>query len=147
MFDAHWSNTQQNFSQLLAQPLLPLQKIHAIFGNMFNQAESMCSKQGSIYGCPFGNLASELSNSNPDLRALVQRVFAYLTDIYIDLIEQAKATGELLTDLDATQAANTLMAYMQGLSIMGKVYNDPVKMRQNGEYTLDLILGIGRNSP
>ena len=140
--EAHWSSAQQKFGQLLASPLSPLQKIQTIFGNMFNEAESICSEQGSIYGCPFGNLASELANSNPDLRELVQRVFAYLTDIYIDLIEQAKTVGALSTDLDATQAANALVAYMQGLSIMGKVYNDPVRMRQNGEYTLGLILGV-----
>ncbi|MDX8394800.1 MAG: TetR/AcrR family transcriptional regulator [Mariprofundaceae bacterium] len=140
--EAHWSGVQQGLAPLLASPQSPLQKIHAIFDNVFSQTESICNERGGVYGCPFGNLASELSNSNPELRQLVQRVFGYMTDIYIDLVEQAKAEGDLSAELDASQTANALVAFMQGINIMGKVFNDPARMRHNGEYTLGLILGV-----
>lgn len=140
--DAHWQKVQHGFAQLLDSSLSPLQKIHAIFDNVINQAEITCSERGAIFGCPFGNLASELSNSNPDLREKIQLVFDYVIDIYIDLIKQAKRQGELSADMEARETANALLAAMQGLNIMGKVYNDPARMRRNGELTLSLILGV-----
>ncbi|MDX8389566.1 MAG: TetR/AcrR family transcriptional regulator [Mariprofundaceae bacterium] len=137
--ETRWVKAQEDFAQLLVGTLSPLQKIHAIFDNIFSQTESICNEWGGVYGCPFGNLASELSNSNPDLRQLVQRVFGYMTDIYIDLIEQAKGQGEVSAGLDTRETANTLVALMQGINIMGIVYNDPAKVRRTGEYTLNLI--------
>jgi len=142
VLDAHWSQAQQKFAQLLATPLSPLQKIQSIFDNVFAVTETICDEQGEVFGCPFGNLASELSISNPVLREQMQLVFGCMVGIYIDLIEQAKAQEELAAKLDASETANALVTLMQGLNIMGKVYNDPAKMRRNGEYTLSLILGL-----
>jgi len=138
---AHWDQTQQEITQLLATSLSPLQKIQSIFDHVFAVTELICEEQGEIFGCPFGNLASELSISNPVLREQMRLVFGYMTDFYIDLIEQAKEQGELAAALDASKTANALVMLMQGMSIMGKIYNDPTKMRRNGEYTLGLILG------
>ncbi|MDX8385145.1 MAG: TetR/AcrR family transcriptional regulator [Gallionella sp.] len=139
--EAHWLSGKQKFEALLNSSLSPLQKIQAIFNNMFSMAEMTCQNQGEIFGCPFGNLASELSNSNPALRKKIQLVFGDLTDIYTDLIKQAKEQGELSLELDACETANALVMLMQGMSVMGKVYNDPNRMRRNGEYALGLILG------
>ena len=46
-------------------------------------------------------------------------MFGYMTDIYIDLIGKAKEQGELSAKLDACETANSLVALMQGMSIMG----------------------------
>ncbi|MDX8397265.1 MAG: TetR/AcrR family transcriptional regulator [Mariprofundaceae bacterium] len=138
--NAHWHNAQEGLAELFSSPLMPLQKIRAIFDNIFDKSESSCSELGGIFGCPFGNLASELSNSNPALQKQVQIIFDHMTEIYIDLIKQAKQQGEFSEKISTLETAHALVMLMQGISIIGKVYNDPTKMRSNGQYTLNLIL-------
>jgi len=138
--EAYWHSEKQAFEKLFNASLSPLQKIQSIFNNIFTMTELTCHDRGDIFGCPFGNLASELSNSSPALREQMQLVFGDMTDIYTDLIKQAKEQGELSLALDACETANALVMLMQGMSVMGKVYNDPNRMRRNGEYALGLIL-------
>lgn len=140
VLQAHWQQGKLQIESLLSSDITAVKKIYVIFDWMFGMADATCSSQGEVYGCPFGNLASELSNSNSAVREQMQSIFSYMTNNFIGLIEQAKAAGELDSDLDSQDTANSLVVIMQGMAVVGKVYNDPDRMRQNGVATLRLIL-------
>ncbi|MDQ6989451.1 MAG: TetR/AcrR family transcriptional regulator [Mariprofundaceae bacterium] len=136
-----WAKVQQGFEQLLQQPLSPLQKLQCIFENVYGGLESMCAEHGKIFGCPFGNLASELAHSNPELRVQIQAIFDDMVSIFSTLITQAQVQDESEPHVDAEDAANALLLVMQGLSVVAKVYNDPLKIRKIGEHMVNNILG------
>ncbi len=137
---AHWQSGKQILDNILSSSQSPLQKIQAIFADIFSMTESMGCHHGEDFGCPFGNLASELSNSNPALREQMQFVFDSMMNVFIDLIDQAKAEGELTETVDSRGTAKALLMSLLGMRLLGKVYNDSAEMRRDGEYALKLIL-------
>ncbi|MDQ6991837.1 MAG: TetR/AcrR family transcriptional regulator [Mariprofundus sp.] len=140
VIDSRWLQARQGYQALLDSPLSALEKIEASFEMLFSHAESIADRGGEMYGCPFGNIGSELSTSNPAVREHLITIFNELIATYRQLIEQAQAQGSLAAALNSQESAESLVTLMQGLSIIGKIYNDPARMRRSGEYALQLLL-------
>ncbi|MDX8382700.1 MAG: TetR/AcrR family transcriptional regulator [Ghiorsea sp.] len=142
VLEAHWQQGKSSIQELMVSPLSPLAKIQFIFEHSLTDETMFCSESGDFMGCPFGNLASELSASNPVLREKVQQVFESFTEIFCQLIEQAQAQSELSHQMDSQATARALMTFMQGLSVLGKVHNDSNQLQQDAAFALHLMLGI-----
>jgi len=96
-------------------------------------------KTGHVFGCPFGNLAGEMSSRDEVIRARVKRIFSDLQAPIQNILEEAAAAGDL-PELDSSATASAMVAYLEGLSLMAKTNNDPDVVRRLGPAMLSLAV-------
>ncbi len=73
-------------------------------------------------GCPIGNLALEMSNSHPQVRALVVENFEGWRLAIRHLLEQAQ--GRLPSEVDLDQLSHFVLITMEGAVMLARAYHD-----------------------
>lgn len=91
--------------------------IFAIAAAVTDVQSAFEARHGRIVGCPFGNLAAELSTTDEELRAHVAAVFSRWEQRLTDACERAP----LRDGADPGQVARMIVAQIQGLILLAKV--------------------------
>lgn len=71
-------------------------------------------------GCLAVNAAVELAGQDPEVTALVRRVFNRMEDAFSEALERAGRDGEIGADHDPRALARYLLNSMYGLRVLGK---------------------------
>lgn len=79
---------------------------------------------GAAQGCALGNLAQEMAHRDPELRAALGSIFLRWQARLSLVLERAHAHGELAVR-NAPGAAEAIVAYMQGATLLAKATDDP----------------------
>jgi len=80
--------------------------------------------EGIIKGCPYGNLASELSTQDDVIRQHVKQLFSRVVTSLDKCLQRAVAEGELDENLNTQQWAKYILAQIEGSILLAKVHND-----------------------
>jgi TetR/AcrR family transcriptional repressor of nem operon len=147
VLDARWQGFERMVEPLQAGTLPPLDKIGAFFGSMHTLARQSRAEHGAVFGCPFGSLGSEMSSSTESVRARVAQIFDRMAALFRAWLDEAAARGDIAADLDTRTVAADLVAAMQALSVIGRVYNDPKRIKAQGERLLRSLLFPSTPSP
>jgi TetR/AcrR family transcriptional repressor of nem operon len=91
---------------------------------------------GRIVGCPFGNLAAELSTTDDALRAHVAGVFRRWEATLAEACRHAEACGVLRDGVAPDRLAHMILAQIQGLILLAKVSSAPAEEIRTGLRTL-----------
>lgn len=91
---------------------------------MYNGFVAARRAYGAAQGCALGNLAQEMAHRDPELRAALGSIFLRWQARLTLVLEHAHAKGEL-TVLNARGAAEAIVAYMQGVTLLAKATDDP----------------------
>ena len=102
-----------------------LAKIERHFELLFAGSCSVHESTGHIRGCFFGNLAVELSTQDEIVRIKVENLIGKIAAYVQGALEDGVAAGELPPDTDVQSAAQSVVAYMEGVLLLAKVKNDP----------------------
>jgi TetR/AcrR family transcriptional repressor of nem operon len=109
---------------------LPLhEKLQRCFDLFYEHQCGVKKKTGQVPGCPFGNLALELSTQDEAIRRKVDEVFRESTRYVKRMLEEAIEGGEIPKQ-DVSAAAETIIAYMQGVMLMAKTRNEPKVIKE-----------------
>ncbi len=111
-----------------AQP--PLERIRRFAARVYEVQKELRDLTGQVLGCPFGNLALEMSTQDETLRRELQQVFRRLEGLLRDTVQEAVARGELPGPVDAAATARAMLAYMEGVMLLAKTANDVELLRQ-----------------
>lgn len=95
----------------------PLERVAAVLDGFVTEQDA----NGCRGGCVFGNLASELSDVHEGFRVRVQEAFTRFRGAFADLLERARARGDLRADLDPAAMADFLVACIEGGVLLAKV--------------------------
>lgn len=121
VLEATFSRARDRFNPILADPRLSavgkLEQLHALF------VERMRAS-GCAGGCPMGNLAAELSDTNPRFRECIAGFFRECIEGIEAVVRQGVTAGELRADLDARATAGLLFASLEGLMLLSKSLKD-----------------------
>jgi TetR/AcrR family transcriptional repressor of nem operon len=79
---------------------------------------------GAARGCALGNLAQEMAHRDPELRAALGSIFLRWRARLSLTLEQAHRRGDLRVH-DASAAAEAIVAYLQGATLLAKATDDP----------------------
>jgi TetR/AcrR family transcriptional repressor of nem operon len=90
---------------------------------------------GRIVGCPFGNLAAELSTTDDALRAHVAGVFDRWEASLAEACRAAAAHGVLREGVDPDRLAHQILAHVQGLILLAKVTGGSAEEITEGIHT------------
>ena len=104
------------------------ERIQQIFEIMYNHQRATLDATGHVWGCPVGNLAVELSTQDELIRQKVQQVFELMMEMVEQLLRESVSAGDL-PELDITLTAQALLAYIEGVLLVSKTWNDPEIIR------------------
>ncbi len=123
VIDVTFAKFESMMHDFFADPGSPLGRIRKFFEFMGDAFASQKSN-GNILGCPIGNLTADLSAQSESVRQRLARVFDRNMEVFARVLQEAKDAGELDEHSDVKAAAEAMVAYTQGISVLGKTYND-----------------------
>ena len=91
-------------------------------------------------GCKLGNMSLELSTQDEEIRQKLDFVFKKWIMYLNNVLDEAVVSGELPNNTDTRASAQSILAYLEGLALLGKTFNDPSFMRQHDRGIPNLIL-------
>ncbi len=137
--DRQWEIAKQTvwdpvFSSSLSFP----KKLERCFDLFYEYQCGAKTKTGKVLGCPFGNLALELSTQDEKIRHKVDQIFRESARYVEQTLEEGIASGEV-PGQDVATTAQTVIAYMEGVMLMAKTRNDPKVIKELRQGLLRLI--------
>jgi TetR/AcrR family transcriptional repressor of nem operon len=84
---------------------------------------------GQILGCPFGNLSTEMSSQDEEIRLKINDIFDRFLEITKQTLFEAVELGEI-GDIDVDATAEAMYAYLEGVMLMAKTRNDAELIKQ-----------------
>lgn len=115
----------------------PLQRLHCFIDRAYGLQREMADLTGQTLGCPFGNLAAEMSTQDGAIRQKVDGVFQQMEHAFASTLEAAVGNGEV-GEIDISATARAMVAYVEGIMLMAKTRNDPEIIRQLGPAMVDI---------
>lgn len=103
----------------------PLDRLDRFLVAYTAQMRTMRGRLGSVPGCPLGNLASEVSAQDPELREHVAAAMAAWTTRVEFVLREAAARGDLAAGGDPAALARGVIACVQGVTVLAKAADDP----------------------
>jgi len=118
--DAQWEATERYFlDPAFATDLPLLEKFQRL---LQINLERMANKP--MKGCFFGNLSLELSTQDEVVRRKLQDIFQRWAAYFERELAKAVSSGEL-PEIDPQTTAQTILAYIEGIALLAKTYNNP----------------------
>ncbi len=113
----------------LADDLPPMQRLLRFAGMIYEDQQQCKLDNGHMYGCPFGNLALELSTRDDAIRKRVERLLGRVIAKLEALLIDSRTAGELADTVDIQATAVAMMAYLEGVMLVAKSRNEPELIR------------------
>ena len=114
----------------LAAGETPMAQLQELTIGIAGEVDRLTEEFGLMPGCPFGNLAVELSTIDGPVRERLERLFESQRALLQDLLDRAVAAGELPEATDTDEAARAMLAYIEGVLLMSKNANDASIVRR-----------------
>ena len=110
--------------------LPPLDRLQRFMDLTIEMQTQIYQQTGHVYGCPFGNLATEMSTQDEDIRKKLEKSFSNLDALFRNSLQEAVENNELdkINDVDAT--AQAMLAYLEGAMMLAKTQNNPALLKQ-----------------
>lgn len=107
--------------------LNPLQRIHAFL----DQIRALGMSPLGELGCPFGNLAQEMSAIHEPLRQALSAFFRAGANQLEQCFEEGKQAGIFQEQLSSSRLAEFVLAQVQGTFLLRKTHKDPQIVERN----------------
>lgn len=131
VLDAQFFETQSKMiSKAFAEDVPPLARLERFTDMAYLFQKQLNAHAGHVLGCPFGNLANELSTQDEPIREKIQHTFAKLQNLFGGVLLAAQEAGDLAQDIDVGATAQAMLAYFEGVMLLAKNQNEPEVIRQ-----------------
>lgn len=130
VLDAQFFETQSNMiSKVFADDVPPLARLGRFAEMAYLFQKQLNAHTGYVLGCPFGNLANELSTQDEPIRKKIHQTFAKLQKLFGGVLLAAQEAGDLGQDIDSKATAQAMLAYFEGVMLLAKNQNEPEVIR------------------
>ncbi|MGV6825886.1 MAG: TetR/AcrR family transcriptional regulator [bacterium] len=109
----------------------PMQRFDRLREAIYEWQMQAQVEDGTMPGCPFGNLALEVSTQEDLVRNKLQQVFGLIQSRLRATLDEAVGRGEI-APLDSEQTALAMIAMLEGIMLVAKTHNDPELIRSLG---------------
>lgn len=139
MLEESWNRFRETMlADAFAPDVAPLKRIERLVEMDYRHHKAVKDQTGQVLGCPFGNLAGEMSTQDEVIRERLKRIFRGLAAPIEEALEEAMAAGDV-GPLDCRATASAMVAYLEGLTLMAKTHNDPEVVKELGPAVLKLL--------
>ena len=121
---------------------LPALEELALFVEKIYQMQSMLKETtGHVLGCPYGNIAIELSSQDEPIRQKVDHIFARSISSIRECLQRGYDNNDpALAGIDVSATADAMFAYLEGIILMAKTQNNADVIKQLGSALLNIRL-------
>lgn len=117
---------EQAFNSTLA----PIERLQRFFELAVERQVNIHQQTGQVYGCPIGNLATEMSTQDEGLRSKLDKSFSGLLGLFSQTLQEAINNNDLDDVNDVERTAQAMLAYFEGVLLLAKTQNDPNLLKQ-----------------
>ncbi len=139
MLDAMWEGmAEEEFWPFQQAEMPPLERIRRYLEVTPEAFAAMRTPDGALCGCPFGNMAIEMSTHDEMIRRRLDRIYRAWARHLQGALDEAVARGDLPA-LDTGAAADAVVAFISGLALLAKARNSMEGADRMQETALRLI--------
>ena len=142
ILDESWKRYRETMlAQVFARDIAPLKRIERLLDRQYRHHKAVKDETGQVLGCPYGNLAGEMSTQDEVIRERLKRIFRGLEAPIEEILDEPMTAGDL-AELDSRATAGAMVAYLEGLTLIAKTWNDPEVIRTLGPAMLKLAVPV-----
>jgi len=139
--DEHWTAQHKQWAHILGTSAPVIDRLHRLFEATAAVQRQALMDSGAVAGCMFGNLALELSSSEPKVKERLQQIF----DAQVRAVETA--LGDSNSGLDVPESelhglAISVVANLEGLVLLAKLHDDPSTIEMHWQTTARMLAGF-----
>jgi TetR/AcrR family transcriptional regulator, transcriptional repressor for nem operon len=140
--DAEWNKKKTDMDAIFSPTVPPLERLDRYFDFVHDRLAEVQQKCGSILGCPFINVGSEVSTQDQIVRETIDRIMDRKMNYFISAVRDA-AAQRLIEAPDPEGKARALFACYQGTMAQARIQNDVELLREFKQVAKD-VLGVKR---
>jgi TetR/AcrR family transcriptional regulator, transcriptional repressor for nem operon len=131
------------FNKAFHAELPPLERLRKLPLLVAAYQDVQKAGSGHMPGCPFGNLALELSTRDETIRNKADSMFCNMEAYFIQALEEGVDAGDI-GEVDVEATAQAMLGYLEGIMLLAKTRNEPELIRRLGPALADIrILKTG----
>jgi TetR/AcrR family transcriptional regulator, transcriptional repressor for nem operon len=140
--EADWKKKRVEMDSIFSPTVPPLERFDRYFDFVYERLAEVQKKCGSILGCPFMSVGSEVSTQDQIVREAIDRIMDRKLQFFVSAVRDASAQG-LIVARDPEAKARALFACYQGTVAQARIQNDLDLLRQFKQTARD-VLGVKR---
>jgi TetR/AcrR family transcriptional repressor of nem operon len=140
--EAEWNKKKTDMNAIFSPTVPPLERFDRYFDYVHDRLAEVQKKCGSILGCPFISVGSEVSTQDQAVRGAIDRIMDDKLNYFISAVRDGAAQG-LITGPDPEAKARALFACYQGTIAQARIQNDVELLREFKSVARD-VLGVKR---
>ena len=140
--EADWNKKRAEMDSMFSPTVPPLERLDRYFDFVYNRLAQLQKKCGSILGCPFVSVGSEISTQDQIVREAIDRIMDRKLQFFVSAVRDAAAQG-LIATADPEAKAKALFACYQGTVAQARIQNDVGLLQQFKQVARD-VLGVRR---
>ena len=120
---AEWDKKKAEMDSIFSPTIPPLERFDRYFDFVHDRLAEVQRKCGSILGCPFISVGSEVSTQDQIVRETIDRIMNRKINYFISAVRDAAAQG-LIDAPDPVAKAKALFSCYQGTMAQARIQND-----------------------
>ena len=142
--EADWNKKKAEMDTIFSPTVPPLERLDRYFDFVHDRLAELQKKCGSILGCPFVSVGSEVSTQDQVVREAIDRIMDRKMNYFISAVGDA-AAQRLIDTSDPAAKARALFSCYQGTIAQARIQNDVELLREFKNVARD-VLGVKRAS-
>ena len=139
-----WNKKRAEMDSIFSPTVPPLERFDRYFDFVHDRLAEVQKKCGSILGCPFISVGSEVSTQDQIVRETIDRIMDRKLNYFVSAVRDAAAEG-LIDAPDPVAKARALFSCYQGMMAQARIQNDIELLRGFKEVAME-VLGVKRAS-
>src|SRR4051794_40383745 len=127
--EAEWNKKKADMNAIFSPTIPPLERFDRYFDYVHDRLAEVQQKCGSILGCPFISVGSEVSTQDQAVRETIDRIMDAKLNYFVSTVRDAAAQG-LIDAPDPVAKAKALFSCYQGTIAQARIQNDIELLRE-----------------
>ena len=118
-----WNKKRAEMDSIFSPTVPPLERFDRYFNFVHERLAEVQKRCGSILGCPFISVGSEVSTQDQIVRETIDRIMDRKLNYFVSAVRDAAAEG-LIDAPDPVAKARALFSCYQGMMAQARIQND-----------------------
>ncbi|MCW8925417.1 MAG: TetR/AcrR family transcriptional regulator [Xanthomonadales bacterium] len=124
VLERNWTALRRNLENLRKDGVSGRRSVLRLFEQILQGSAEMRRSRGKILGCDIGIFADDLAPAAKPVQQKAEECLLAWAATFSEMIADGQADGSIDPRLSADATAETLVALAQGMSVMGRTFND-----------------------
>ena len=140
--EADWKKKRVEMDSIFSPTVPPLERFDRYFEFVSERLADVQKKCGSILGCPFMSVGSEISTQDQIVREAIDRIMDRKLQFFVSAVRDAASEG-LIETTDPVAKAQALFSSYQGTIAQARIQND-IDLIRDFKHVAREVLGVKR---